>query len=133
MDAEVRADRRVRVQAAQPHGQARLHRVHATESRSVRLPRATHRLLVRLRPARDRPVPEAGLEAAVAALPELRAGSRPAPRRPRRRRGRGAPEPPRRRPRRAARGLTPADPPSPPTRPPPATRRPPPRAPPRRP
>ena len=72
LDAQVRPHLRVRLPAAQPHGRARLPPVHAARPRPVGRRGAVHRLQLRLRAARDRPVPEAGLEGAVAAVPELR-------------------------------------------------------------
>jgi hypothetical protein len=73
VDAQVRSDLRVRLPAAQPHGRARIRAVHAGEPRPVGDRAAVHRLLLGLRAARDRHFPQAGVEGALAALPELRA------------------------------------------------------------
>ena len=73
VDAQVRPDLRVRVPAAQPHGRARLPAVHARSREPVDRRGAVHRLLLGLRRAVDPPVPQAGIQGALAAVPELRA------------------------------------------------------------
>jgi cation diffusion facilitator CzcD-associated flavoprotein CzcO len=89
VDAEMRSHLRIRLPPAQLHGPARLPRLHAAQCRSRRRARAVDRFLVGLRAALHRQDAEAGLEAAVEALPELRARHPRAALRPPRRRGDG--------------------------------------------
>ena len=87
LDAEMRPDLRICLPADQLHGPARLQAVHAAQCRSRRHRTAVAGFLVRLCAALDRENAQAGLEAAVAAVPELRARHRHAALRQGRRRG----------------------------------------------
>src|SRR5215218_6481479 len=72
MDAEMRSHLRICLPPDQLHGPARLQAMRAAQSRSVDIGIAVAGFLLRLRAARDRANAETGLEAAVAALSELR-------------------------------------------------------------
>ena len=76
LDAEMRPDLRICLPCPQLHGPARLPAVRAAQYRSHDLGTAVAGFFVRLRAALDRKIAQAGLEAAVAALPELRARHR---------------------------------------------------------
>ena len=87
LDAEMRPDLRICLPPDQLHGPARLQAVHAAQRRSLDFGIAVAGFLLRLRAALDRADAEAGLEAAVAAVPELRARHRHLALRQGRRRG----------------------------------------------
>ena len=76
VDAEMRPDLRICLPPDQLHGPARLQEVHAAQCRSLDIGIAVAGLLFRLCAALGRQDAEAGLEAAVAALPKLRARHR---------------------------------------------------------
>ena len=71
LDAEGRTHRRFRLPGPQPHGRERPHRLCPRAQRPLDPRGADHRLQLRLRPALDRPAPEAGVEGAMAAASEL--------------------------------------------------------------
>ena len=73
LDAEMRSHLRICLPPDQLHGPARLQAMHAAQYRSLGDGTAVAGFLVRLCAALDRENAEARLEAAVAALPELRA------------------------------------------------------------
>ena len=76
VDAEMRPDLRICLPPDQLHGPARLQAMHAAQCRSLDHRTAVAGFLLRLCAALDREDAEAGLEAAVAAVPELRARHR---------------------------------------------------------
>ena len=71
VDPEGGAHLRLRLPSAQPHGEARLHQVHAAQHGSHDRAPARGRLLLGLFPARDGQAAETGVAQAVADLPEL--------------------------------------------------------------
>ncbi len=71
VDAQVRPHMRIRLPPAQPHGRGRIRPGHARRQRPHDRAPADDRLLLQLRAARDRAVPQAGIEAALAPVPEL--------------------------------------------------------------
>ncbi len=71
MDPEVRPDQPVRLPPDQLHGQARLPILRAAHQRSDHHRIAVCRFLIRLYSARHRQVPQARVESALEALPEL--------------------------------------------------------------
>src|SRR6476620_7244626 len=72
MDAEMRPDLRICLPPDQLHGSPRTQAVHAAQCRSLHHRTAVAELHLWLCPALDREAAETRLEAAVAALPELR-------------------------------------------------------------